>query len=145
MFRLGRRARNDNRDDGLELQPRKPIRGAWYADPYGLGAERWWDGHAWTREVRGTPVRVDAPRRRIPARESDVADSESDTRNRVRSRLCPHCRGTGQHLSINGECKVCLGTGRVANKRRWTYVLLVAALFTTALVAMVVVWGPRYY
>jgi hypothetical protein len=32
------------------------VRGAWYADPYGSAAERWWDGCKWTRQVRGTPA-----------------------------------------------------------------------------------------
>jgi hypothetical protein len=31
-------------------------RGAWYADPFEKAAERWWDGHEWTQEVRGTLV-----------------------------------------------------------------------------------------
>jgi hypothetical protein len=31
-----------------------PIRvGAWYADPFATAAERWWDGHKWTEQVRG--------------------------------------------------------------------------------------------
>ncbi|GLY06786.1 DUF2510 domain-containing protein [Actinoplanes sp. NBRC 101535] len=30
----------------------------WYADPHGLPAQRWWDGHRWTEHVQpgGTPI-----------------------------------------------------------------------------------------
>jgi hypothetical protein len=34
-------------------------RGAWYADPFGTAAERWWDGSKWTDVVRG-PTKKDA-------------------------------------------------------------------------------------
>ncbi len=31
-------------------------RGAWYADPYGEGELRWWDGKRWTTQVKGSAV-----------------------------------------------------------------------------------------
>lgn len=36
-------------------------KGAWYVDPFGTAGERWWDGHKWTREVRGAPAASSSP------------------------------------------------------------------------------------
>lgn len=33
---------------------RRPARGAWYPDPFGVKDERWWDGSQWTHEVRSS-------------------------------------------------------------------------------------------
>lgn len=37
-------------------------KGAWYVDPFGAAGERWWDGHKWTREVRGAPAASSPPK-----------------------------------------------------------------------------------
>jgi hypothetical protein len=33
----------------------------WYADPYGGGGHRWWDGTKWTEHVNATPVAAAGP------------------------------------------------------------------------------------
>jgi hypothetical protein len=50
LARRGRRRPQSGRD-----WQEAAVRGAWYADPYGAAAERWWDGRRWTQEVRGEP------------------------------------------------------------------------------------------
>jgi hypothetical protein len=45
---------SSNGEETVE-RPGSVRRGAWYADPYGEGGERWWDGRRWTQQVRGTP------------------------------------------------------------------------------------------
>lgn len=145
MFGVGRTIRGENRDDAPERKHKRPLDGAWYSDPYGVGAESWWDGHRWTREVRGGPVPMDAPRRSTHVNDTHGTGSRSTPRKGARGRLCPHCQGTGQHQSIGGECQVCLGTGRVTNVRRWQYVILVAALIIALAALLLLLPGARPY
>lgn len=50
----GANRRKKQRCVSAQHEPR--ARGAWYEDPFETAAERWWDGHKWTQEVRGMPV-----------------------------------------------------------------------------------------
>src|SRR5579859_2895446 len=95
------RSRSKEPQTGAGSEPGTVDRGAWYADPFGKAAERWWDGLKWTQKVRGAPKEGHAdalPRkgqsRRLNGRAVDDHDrsavSESDG-----SRACRRCRGTG--------------------------------------------------
>jgi hypothetical protein len=57
MRLLRRGASGAHQREGQKAQEAPPSRGAWYADPFGFAAERWWDGAKWTQEVRGAASR----------------------------------------------------------------------------------------
>jgi hypothetical protein len=38
-----------------------PVPAGWHADPWGVGAVRWWDGRQWTGHVSGPPATADKP------------------------------------------------------------------------------------
>ncbi len=53
IFRsAGRRNAHDLRES-TRLRDKAVSRSAWYPDPFGVAAERWWDGGRWTQGVRG--------------------------------------------------------------------------------------------
>jgi hypothetical protein len=55
------------------VRQREPVRGGgWYADPFDLAAERWWDGVKWTEAVRGA-VPADAAAATVEAASGQTA------------------------------------------------------------------------
>jgi hypothetical protein len=103
--------------------------GAWYADPYGKAAERWWDGHGWTFEVRGAPTPQDA--HRVPRAEGAGAARtrlSGQTRAEPKSKrtaVCPSCLGTGSS-GLGFPCAICAGTGRASARERSVFWILFA-------------------
>lgn len=61
--------RGTSSESSPATRDRQAPRGGWYADPFGAGDERWWDGNQWTREVRGSPA--DESVQRSPKRHAD--------------------------------------------------------------------------
>lgn len=53
IFRSARRRSAHEVRDPTGLRDKAVSRSAWYPDPFGVAAERWWDGGRWTQEVRG--------------------------------------------------------------------------------------------
>src|SRR6476469_8230227 len=89
--------------------------GAWYADPFGTAAERWWDGGKWTRQVRGAPTADTsdalAHRTRPRPRTTGVSSNGDDEtpRKSATGKVCPNCRGTGRDLAWGYTCAACMG------------------------------------
>lgn len=134
--------------------PAKGASGAWYADPFGTAAERWWDGHGWTQQVRGTPPTPAANDTTSPRRlEASLEHSALGEREAVPasegSRVCRRCHGSGRivdryrssMISGNGiTCPDCLGEGRLSREERhamWFLKVIGAAVAITLIVLQV--------
>jgi predicted RNA-binding Zn-ribbon protein involved in translation (DUF1610 family) len=142
-MRLLRRAAGAKQQYGPQPQQGPVGRGAWYADPFGTAAERWWDGRQWTQEVRGAPslgaTQARAARRRIShvdnatstAGKAEIAPGES------RSRVCPDCRGTGRSLAGGYQCPACGGKGRMTPDERRIYLVMIAIFIALMIVLYV--------
>jgi hypothetical protein len=110
-----------------------PSRGAWYPDPFGKAAERWWDGSKWTQEVRGAPTGFTAgpvPTGRSVSRSRNAAPSTGAHQAKAgTSRVCRRCYGTGEvtyDTGITGKCPSCMGKGRTTPEDRRANLILTA-------------------
>jgi hypothetical protein len=72
------------RDPGAE-EVSAPLRGAWYADPFGSPSrQRWWDGTKWTTQVRDTPSAEDLPNAPLLPRPRNEGGSFAPRRRSLR-------------------------------------------------------------
>lgn len=128
-----------------DARPPQVSRGAWYVDPFGKAAERWWDGTKWTQEVRGAPTRSTAgpvPIKRSVNRYGNAAEpTTADGAARGKSRVCRRCYGTGQvtyDTGITGKCPSCMGKGRTTPEDRRANLILAAIVVAIWIVLVVV-------
>jgi hypothetical protein len=106
--------------------------GAWYTDPFGQAAERWWDGAKWTQEVQGEPTLISretvSPRRRSGSFDATAVGEHEKVPAPDGTRVCRRCRGTGRIINRyggvqtghrhTGTCPDCLGEGRLTREER---------------------------
>lgn len=120
-----------------------PPEGAWYADPYGKAAERRWDGHKWTKDVRGvrSAPPADGRRRRSVTRGLEGGSSKARSAGGEQTFTCYRCRGTGRANDLGYTCPDCLGKGRMtAEDRKVNRVMRVAAVaITIVLIVLMIV------
>ena len=133
MRLLRRSATRAHQREGQKSQDAPPSRGAWYADPFGAAAERWWDGAKWTQEVRGAATRSTVgptPNKGRASRSGSTSESTSAGRAvDGKSRICRRCYGSGQVMydsGITGKCPSCMGKGRTTPEDRRANLILAA-------------------
>lgn len=117
--------------------------GAWYADPFATGAERWWDGGKWTEQVRGVPTAgaADAVAQSLqstpPTRDVATRGDDEMPHKLPTGKVCPNCRGTGRDLALGYTCNACMGKGRMTDQDRREWYIAVAICIAITIVLIV--------
>lgn len=120
--------------------------GVWYADPYGEATERKWDGHKWTKDVRGvrSASPVDSRPRRSITRGVEAAYAKAKAAGGEQTFTCYRCRGTGRAYDLGSTCPNCMGKGRMTaedRKANWLLRAIFAVGTVLAIVLPIVLHG----